>query len=171
MISTRILYIAALLSMCSLLAAAFFALRGIRKEHKDVESDLERMAWKAHQEAEAVKTELEARSTAYANLKIDDPPVGKTGTTAPANPSETDPLNVSATATEIADIPSPTAALPTADLGDESTISAAPAYIALLQGILLGATIVLLAKAQARQPEDASLPAQANVIAKHPTQP
>ncbi len=158
MISTRILYIAALLSMCSLLAAAFFALRGIRKAHKNVEADLERMAWKAHQEAEAAKAEIEARNAANANSKTDAATIEKADVQISAKASDIAPEKISANAAEIAAIPRMTA-LPD---NEGATPQRTPAYTALLQGILLGAAIVLLARAQKWLPENAS------PMGKHP---
>lgn len=151
MISTRILYIAALLSMCSLLAAAFFALRGIRKEHKDVEADLERMAWKAHREAEAAKAEIEARSATQADVKTSAATLEQADTQTSAKASDIAPEKISANVTEVAAAPSTTAHPGNEDAPPPPRT---PAYTALLQGILLGAAIVLLARAQRWLPED-----------------
>ena len=94
----RILDIVALLSMGILLGTAFFALRGIHRQYENKEIDLERKAWKKHQDAQA-STRMR--------------PVGT----------------------------------------DHAT-SGTPAYTALLQGMMVGMAIVLLARAQKRMLKD-----------------
>lgn len=128
MISTRILFIAALLSMTSLLGAAFFVLRGIRKKHENVEVDLERRTWKARGEAERPTTQNNAQTNVRANTQI-----AATATSA----------TVDAKIAERTGLPGPSGATPQT-----------PAYTAMLQGILLGAAIVLLARALQWQQEN-----------------
>ena len=121
MISTRILFIAALLSMTSLLGAAFFVLRGIRKKHENVEVDLERRTRKAHREAERPTTLNYAEANVRANTQI---------------AAKATSATVDAKIAERTGLPGLPGATPQT-----------PAYTAMLQGILLGAAIVLLARA------------------------
>ena len=104
----RILYIAALLSMCILLGTAFFALRGIRRK-KPLDP---RRDWIE----EALGAEIGAE-------------IGAKAATKP--PAKTAPASV-----------------------HRATSGAHPAYIALLQGMVVGMAIVLLARAQQRMLED-----------------
>lgn len=113
----RILYIAALLSMCILLGTAFFALRGIRKK-KPLDPKLDWIE-------EALGAEIGAPAPA--------------GTDANA-------------ATKKADTKADTRAAPAS--ANHATPETHPAYTALLQGMIVGMAIVLLARAQKRILED-----------------
>ncbi len=144
MISTRVLFIAALLSMSSLLGAAFFVLRGIRKKHENTEADLERRTWKAHREAERTIV----TSTTQANTQ----PNAQTNAQADAQANTQTKVQIAAKATS---------ATMDAKIAERSGIPSlpgappqTPAYTAMLQGILLGAAIVLLARALQWQQEN-----------------